>query len=452
MKRQIRRPDIESLEDRCLPSASMVLHWNALALEAVRNDYAFGKPVDQGGPTMDSRALAIVSIAVADAVAAVDHSFKPYLFHFHARPGTSVDAAVACAAHDTLVALYPHQQAWIDAAFQASVAQLAHDGTLARGMRRGIHLGQAVAAGMMADRADDGSKVNAPHMFGTAPGQWQLDPLHPQQTPLGADWGAVTPFVLHSMTQFQVPPPPPLNSPEYTRAFDEVAALGGDGIHTPTRRTARQTMIALFWGYDGTIGLGTPPVLYNEITRAVARQQHTTGVEDARLFALVNTSMADTAIAVWETKYADNFWRPVTAIRAANDDGNPATTADPTWTPLGAPADNGSGTNFTPPFPAYPSGHAGFGGALFRILADFYGTDHVSFTIGSDEFNGHTVDQFGNVRPVVRQHFTSFSQAAEQNGQSRIYLGIHWQFDKAQGIKLGREVADFVFHHFLRSR
>jgi hypothetical protein len=259
----------------------------------------------------------------------------------------------------------------------------------------------------------------------------------------------VTPFVLHSMTQFKVPPPPPMNSPAYTRAFDAVTALGGDGVHTPTRRTTRETMIALFWGYDGTIGLGTPPVLYNEITRTIARQEHNTEEENARLFALVNTAMADTAIEVWHTKYADDFWRPVTAIRAANADSNPLTAADPTWTPLGAPATNGSGTNFTPAFPAYPSGHAGFGGALFRILADFYGTNTISFTIGSDEFNGHTVDQFGNVRPVVHQHFTSFSQAAGQNGQSRIYLGIHWQFDKVQGIRLGTQIADFVFHHFL---
>jgi hypothetical protein len=208
-------------------------------------------------------------------------------------------------------------------------------------------------------------------------------------------------------------------------------------------------MIAIFWGYDGTIGLGTPPVRYNEIARAIAVQEHNTEVQNARLFALVNTAMADTAIAVWETKYGDDFWRPVTAIRDANSNGNPQTVAEPTWTPLGAPNDNGGGTNFTPAFPAYPSGHAGFGGALFRILADFYGTDHVRFTIGSDEFNGHTVDQYGNVRPVVREHFTSFSQAMEQNGQSRIYLGIHWRFDKVQGIKLGMEIADFVFHHFM---
>jgi hypothetical protein len=209
-------------------------------------------------------------------------------------------------------------------------------------------------------------------------------------------------------------------------------------------------MIAIFWGYDGSIGLGTPPVLYNEITQSIARQMHNSEDQNARLFALVNMAMADTGIAVWESKYADDFWRPVTAIRAAGTDGNSQTVADSTWTPLGAPADNGSGTNFTPPFPAYPSGHAGFGGALFGTLADFYGTDHIGFTIGSDEFNGRTRDQNGNVRPVVKQHFSSFSQAMEQNGQSRIFLGIHWHFDKVDGIQMGTHVADFVFQHFLQ--
>ena len=191
---------------------------------------------------------------------------------------------------------------------------------------------------------------------------------------------------------------------------------------------------------------------YNQIAETLAVQEGNTVIQNARFFALINIAMADAGIACWDGKFDFNFWRPVTAIRAGDTDGNPNTIADPTWTPLGAPADNGSGTNFTPPFPAYASGHATFGGALFRMMADFFGTNDISFTLHSDEFNGITKDQNGMVRPVVTRSFTSFSQAAEENGQSRIYLGIHWSFDKIQGIKQGTEIADYIFAHFLRSR
>jgi hypothetical protein len=169
--------------------------------------------------------------------------------------------------------------------------------------------------------------------------------------------------------------------------------------------------------------------------------------------ALVNVAMADAGTAIWESKYFYNYWRPVTGIREADEgtgptgagDGNPATIGNPIFSPLGAPASNLTGPNFTPPFPAYPSGHAGFGGALFQTLRNFFGTDHIPFTFVSDEFNGTTVDNQGNVRPLLPRSFASLSQAEEENGQSRIYLGIHWVFDKTEGITQGRRVADYVF-------
>jgi hypothetical protein len=233
-------------------------------------------------------------------------------------------------------------------------------------------------------------------------------------------------------------------------------------VTTLTLRTAEQTQISLFWGYDGSPGLATPPRLYNQIAEVPALQQNNSEVQNARFFALVNIAMADAGIACWDGKYDYNFWRPITAIRE-NDPGTGPTglgsgnlflvgQGDPGWTPLGAPADNGHGTNFTPPFPAYASGHATFGAALFRTMADFFGRDYIQFTIGSDEFNGVTQDQNGEVRPVVYRTFTSFSQAAEENGQSRIYLGIHWSFDKEQGIICGDRVADYVFAHLLKPR
>jgi len=171
--------------------------------------------------------------------------------------------------------------------------------------------------------------------------------------------------------------------------------------------------------------------------------------------AAAATTTAEAGMAAWESKYHYDFWRPITGIRESDPgsgptglgDGNPATMGDLTFKPLGAPASNLQGPNFTPPFPAYPSGHATFGGALFQILRRFYGTDHIGFTFVSDEFNGITRDNAGNIRPYMPRHFSRLSQAEEENGQSRIYLGIHWSFDKTEGIAQGRRVANYVYDH-----
>jgi hypothetical protein len=195
--------------------------------------------------------------------------------------------------------------------------------------------------------------------------------------------------------------------------------------------------------------------MYNQITMKIAQQKGTANdpLELARLLALVNTAMADAGIAVWESKFFYQYWRPITGIRESDagtgpsgtGDGNSGTTGDPTFLPLGAQASNLTGPNFTPPFPAYPSGHAGFGGAIFETLRRYYHTDDIQFTLTSDEFNGKTVDNTGVVRALRPRSFTSLSQAEEENGQSRIYLGIHWAFDKTEGIAQGRKVADFVY-------
>jgi hypothetical protein len=246
-----------------------------------------------------------------------------------------------------------------------------------------------------------------------------------------------------------------MNSPEYTAAYNEVKSLGGDGVHTVSARTPEQSFIGIFWAYDGTPSLCAPPRLYNQITVRIADQMHLGTADLARLLALANTSMADAGMSIWDSKYYHDFWRPVTGIRESDPgtgptlagDGNPDTMGDTTFTPMGAPASNLTGPNFTPPFPAYPSGHAGFGGALFQTLRRFFATDNIAFTFVSDEFNGVTKDNAGNMRPYMPRSFSNFSQAEEENGQSRIYLGIHWSFDKTQGIAQGRNVANYVFDH-----
>ena len=441
-------------------AASAVGHWNEMAIDASGLDHtpvAFGEDRvfgEQFGPTRASRAMAIVHIAMFEAVNAIAGRYKSYAGVEAATPGTSMDAAVAQAAHDTLTALFPSQKASFD-------QQLAQDLNSIHGTRPrelGVALGQRAAAAILALRSADGSARSEPHVgvdfiTGNDPGDWRQDPISRSPIALGAYWNAVKPFVLTSSKQFRVVPPPALDSTEYAMAFAEVKALGGDGIVTPTLRTPEQTEIGIFWAYDGTPSLCAPPRLYNQITMQIADQMGTDVVSLARLLALVNTAMADAGIAIWESKYHYEFWRPITGIRESDEgtgptgagDGNAATIGDPKFMPLGAPASNLNGPNFTPPFPAYPSGHAGFGGALFEILRRFYGRDDVAFTFVSDEFNGVTLDHNGNVRPLIPRSFASFSKAEEENGQSRIYLGIHWAFDKTQGIAQGRRVGQYVF-------
>jgi hypothetical protein len=450
-------------------AASWLRHWNGVAIDASGLDHTPVAPDEtrvfgeQLGPGRASRAMAIVHIAMFDAANAIEGGYESYTDLPRARRDASVKAAIVQAAHDTLVALYPSQTAAFDAALAEDLDRIRRG----REKSDGIALGRRAARAILALRADDGSQHAEPLVgvdwpTSDQPGRWRQDPISLIPLALGAYWGGVAPFALDAADQFRTPPPPPLASPEYAEAFDEVARLGGDGIVTPTERTDEQTFVGIFWAYDATPSLCAPPRLYNQIAMAIADQERTDDVMKlARLLALVNVAMADAGIASWESKYFYDYWRPVTGIREADPgtgptglgDGNPATLGDPGFTPLGAPASNLTGApDFTPPFPAYPSGHATFGGALFQTLRNYYRTDDIEFTFVSDEWNGETVDGDGNLRPLVPRHFASLSEAEEENGQSRIYLGIHWSFDKTEGIAQGRRVADHVFDTTFRPR
>jgi hypothetical protein len=437
-----------------------VRRWNQIAINASGLDHTPVAPGEnrvfgeQLGPGRASRAMAIVHIAIFEVVNAIAGGYQSYTGIPRADAGTSMDAAVAQAAHDTLVSLFPSQRASFDELLAEDLGQIP-DGF---GKVGGVTLGRRAAKSILAQRLNDGSRQAEPRVgvdfiLSNDPGKWRQDPVSLIPLALGARWGEVRPFVLLSADQFRLPPPPAMTSPEYAAAFNEVKRLGGDGVVTPTERTAEQTEIGIFWAYDGTPSLCAPPRMYNQITVQIADQMGSNTVELARLLALANVAMADAGVAIWESKFFYQCWRPITGIREADEgtgptglgDGNPATVCDQTFLPLGAPASNLTGPNFTPPFPAYPSGHAGFGGALFEILRKFYGTDNIPFTFVSDEFNGVTQDNGGNVRPLVARSFSTLSQAEEENGQSRIYLGIHWAFDKTEGIAQGRRIADYVF-------
>jgi hypothetical protein len=454
-----RRLELEQLEDRCLLSGDPVLYWNAVALQAAVTDHGIGAPGLQFGPTRTSRAFAIVQGAVFDAVNSIVPQYSPYEIQLPAPRNASIDAAVAEAAYTTLVNLYPYQKPYFVSKLAASL-----NGIPLIPKIEGIVVGGIIANIELALRSHDGSQVDAAgqpvhYTYGQLPGEWRVDPLHPKATPLTPDWGGVRPFIIQSATQFGAPPPPAITSLAYAQAYEQVKALGAVNS---TVRTDNQTDIGFYWGYDAQPGLCAPVRFYNQIAEAVAVKMGNSVEENARFFALINFAMADAGITCWNDKYLYSYWRPVGGIRE-NDpgtgpthlgSGNPYLTGqgDPTWQPLGAPADNGGGTNFTPPFPSYTSGHATFGAATFKVMEDFFRTDVIpqGLTIISDEFNTITVDQNGHPRPLLPRTFNYFSQMAGENAQSRIYLGIHWHFDAVEGIRSGDGIGDYVFTHALQ--
>lgn len=410
----------------------VILRWNETLSEVLLADTAFQNP------GMASRSMAMTNIAMYDALNSVAPKYQPfYTYDSIALPAgelVSAEAAAVQAGYRVLSSIYPAQQPILDASRTSILATLENPTAVDAGTR----IGEAVAQTIIDRRSSDGFMDMVAYSTTDAPGHWQPDPLNPTQSVWGPEWGHITTFALPATDAFVPAEMPPLNSQAYADAFNEVKALGAKNSVV---RTQEQTEIGLFWAYD-RVGMGTPMRMYNKILRTVAKDQENDLTENARLFAMASSAVADAGVVAWDTKFTYDFWRPVTGIREADSDGNPATIADPTWEPLGAPGgklDDGTEiADFTPPFPTYVSGHASFGGALFASLAEFYGTDEISFDVTSDEM------------PTLVRSFDRFSDAMKENGRSRVYLGIHWDFDDFVARDLGGEVASFTASNYFR--
>jgi PAP2 superfamily len=403
-----------------------------------------------GGPLRVARAMAIVHAAMSDAVALATRRYRPYaaldVGFVEPLRSVSVCAAVALAAHDTLVDLYPAQRQRIDAVVLDVLSSVAPD---TEGRAVGAELGRATAAAVLLLRQNDGAAHSEPpasEFESSAVGAWRRDPIAQHPIALGARWASlVRPFVIERASQFRstdvLPAPPPLLSAQFQVELAEVRAVGGDNVTTPTARDAWGTLVGVYWAYDGTGNVCAPPRLYLQLALAAA-EQHSLGlVETARLAGSLAITMADAGLAAWDAKYHYRRGRPVTVIREL---AAAATDADARWTPLGAPASNSRSPNFTPPFPAYPSGHAVFGGALAQTLRHFLRNDTFTVRFVSSEYDGVTRDNTGALRPFVPRDFSSATQIESENADSRIKLGIHWRADGTNGIAQGRAVAEYT--------
>jgi PKD repeat protein len=387
-----------------------VLVWNQTLLQAIQ--------LDATPPPQASRAMAMVQIAVYNAVSAIAGT-PGYYFRLSAPSGASPEAAVSQAAHDVLSYLYPAQQAAFDSLLATELSGVP-DG---QGKSDGIQLGQQSASAIIALRANDGWNKFVDYTPGSGPGVWQPTPPMYMEA-LDPQWATLTPFAMTSDSQFRPAGPPALSSQAWADAFNEVKSLGAADS---TTRTGDQTQIARFWA-DGA-GSYTPAGHWNEIAQQIAQQNGDSLSADARLFAELDIALADAGIVAWDAKYTYNAWRPITAIRNADQAGNPAVTADPNWTPL----------LVTPNFPEYVSGHSTYSAAAAAILDAFFGTN-VNFSTTSVTW------------PGVTRSFSSFDQAAAEAGESRIYAGIHFQFSNQDGQAAGRALGNYVLSSFAVSQ
>ncbi len=381
-----------------MPSAraDTVPEWNLITANALQTANA-------GTGLAHSRIYAMVHGAMFDAVNAIDRRYQPYAADLKAPPGASPDVAAAVAAHAVLMELYPQQQATLDAALAASLSRVQD----ARAKADGVALGKAAAEKMLALRRNDRMSEKASFAPKSGPGQFQLPA---SASPIGPHWGSVAPFTLTSMEDFRSPGPPPLTSVRYAREFDEVKAVGAKNS---TLRTAEQTALALLWK-------PTSPITYNAMLRAMPALIQKSSVEQARVFALMNMAASDAFIVGWRDKFLFLFWRPETAIRNADSDGNDATSADAAWVGLFSPF---------PAHPEYPSGHALYTGAMETVLRDFFGTDRMTLTVTNPD-------------EKITRTFSSFSEMAKSVEDARVWAGIHFRSACMDGSQMSRRIAE----------
>ncbi len=395
--------------DRC---DQIVIDWNLQTHQVIKAAEGYADPMAA------SRVLAMVHLAIHDAVNAAAPRYATYAYTLKAVPGRpAADPAVAAsvAAHDVLAALYPKQKDLVRATLDSTLL----DAGISEAVEQGKKLGSAAAAAMLAKRSNDGSKADEAYKPGKQAGAYQFVPGF--EFVAAPHWRSVTPFSMRAPDQFRVAAPPALDSEAYATAYNEVKATGSKAADA--RRTADQTQYAAYWYEFSDIG-------WNRIARTVARDKPQDLWQRARTFALLNAVMADAYVAGWDSKMHYNFWRPVTAIRFTADDTNPRTAPDAAWAPLLT----------TPPVQDHPSTHSALGAAAAVVLANAFGTDRVTFKMASPSA----------LPEAPERSFKSFSAAAKENADSRVRAGLHFRFATEAGLKLGEQIGMQATRNSLR--
>jgi hypothetical protein len=392
----------------------VILQWNRVLLNTVLT------PGQHPATIMQVRSYAIMHAAMSDAVNSIDGTHTPYLVEVPGTTNASIDAAAAQAAHDVLVGLYPNRQAVFDAELANSLLGIEENRA-----QQGVRVGKIVAERILAVRANDGWNVT-PSAFSlpATPGNWQ--PTPPANSPAAfTHYPSVTPFGIKSASQFMPNPPPAMTSAQYAEDLEEVKQLGA--VNSAIR-TADQTKVAQLWA-----GVNTPTnflFVWNNVARLVSIARNSSTVEKARLFALINIALHDALQVTFGSKFHYGLWRPVTAIRRADEDGNASTVADPAWSSLIS----------APPYPSYAGNMAAIGTSQATILALFFGRDDIRFQ--------HTWDGAGG----ATRSYAGFNAMANEQERARVYGGIHFTFDNVAGQSVGRNVANYVFQNVMKKR